>query len=121
MLRLEPLRIGGRCTVFALAQENGCKAVDWLMELPEEVRLKLYRAIAMLAEQGLIRNQQRFRRLEDGVYELKLRNPPVRLFCFQHGPDWVCTHGDRKPGQRELRVHIAKVKTLRKRLVEESS
>jgi len=80
---------------------------------------KLMAAVTRLANDGFVPNQQKFRRLDTGVYELKLRQPPVRLFCFQDGPDWVCTHGDRKPGQRELRTHIAKVKALRQRLMEE--
>ena len=119
MLRREVLRSGQRCTVFALVVDRGCEATDYLMELPEDVRLKVEAVFRGLADGGFLPNQQKFRRLDAGVYELKLRNPPVRLFCFQDGRNWVCTHGHTKPGPHELRTHVAKVKLLRKRWLEE--
>ena len=119
MLSREVLRSGRRCTVFALVVDHGCEVTDCLMELPEDVRSKMEAVIRGLADEGFVRNQQKFRRLDAGVYELKLRNPPVRLFCFQDGRNWVCTHGHTKPGPRELRTHVAKVKSLRKQWLEE--
>jgi len=119
MLSREVLRSGRRCTVFALVVDGRSEAAEWLNELPDDEFRKLMATVTRLAADGFIPNQQEFRRLESGVYELKLRHPPVRLFCFQHGPDWVRTHGDRKPGNRELRTHLAKVRTLRHRFLEE--
>ncbi len=121
MLTREELCRGRKYTVFALVADGGCEVTDYLLALPEDVRLKMHAAIKGLADQGFVPNQQKFRRLEAGVYELKLRNPPVRLFCFQDGPDWVCTHGHTKPGMRELQSHIAKVRALRKRYLEEKA
>ena len=105
--------------MYALVVDGGCETTDFLMELPENVRLKLEGIIRRLADDGFVANSEQFRRLEPGVYELKLRHPPVRLFCFQDGRDWVCTHGHVKPGSRELRTHVAKVRELRKRRLEE--
>ena len=119
MLSREVLRSGRQCTVFALVVGRGCEATDYLMELPEDVRSKLETIIRGLADEGFVPNQQKFRRLDAGVYELKLRNPPVRLFCFQDGRNWVCTHGHTKPGPHKLRTHVAKVKSLRKQWLEE--
>ena len=119
MLSREALRSGRRCTVFALLVDGRCEVTDYLMELPEDVRSKMEAVIRALADEGFVPNQQKFRRLDAGVYELKLRNPPARLFCFQDGRNWVCTHGHTKPGPRELRTHIAKVESLRKRWLEE--
>ncbi|MCX6841529.1 MAG: hypothetical protein NTX53_04495 [candidate division WOR-3 bacterium] len=119
MLNREALRSGRRCTVFALTIDGGCEVTDFLMELPADARVKLEIVIRGLADEGFLPNQQKFRRLDAGVYELKLRNPPVRLFCFQDGRDWVCTHGHTKPGPRELRTQMAKVRTLQKRWFEE--
>jgi hypothetical protein len=113
------LRAGRRCTIFALTIDGGCEVTDFLMGLPEDVRLKMETVVRGLADEGFLPNQQKFRRLDAGVYELKLRNPPVRLFCFQDGRDWVCTHGHTKPGPRELRTQVAKVRTLKKRWSEE--
>ena len=113
------LRSGQRSTVFAITVDDECEISDFLMDLPEDVRLKLEALIRALADNGFVPNQQKLMRLDAGVYELKLRNPPVRLFCFQDGRNWVCTHGHVKPGSRELLTHVAKVKTLRRRLLEE--
>ncbi len=119
MLSRLTLRSGVRCTVFALIIVGRCEVTDYLMELPEDVRSKLEGVVRMLANAGFLPNQQKFRRLDAGVYELKLRDPPVRLFCFQDGRNWVCTHGHTKPGPHELRTHVAKVRMLRKRWLEE--
>lgn len=119
MLSREVLRSGQRCTVFALIVDGRCEATDYLMELPESVRSKMEAVIRGLANEGFVPNQQKFRRLDAGVYELKLRDPPVRLFCFQDGRNWVCTHGHTKPGPHELRTHVARVKSLKERWLEE--
>jgi hypothetical protein len=120
MLNLEELcPRGEKCTVFALVVDGRAEAAEWLAELPEDVFGKLMAVACRLAANGFIPNEQKLRRLDSGIFELKVRHPPVRLFCFRLGQDWVCTHGDEKPGRRELRGHIAKVKTLRQRLLEE--
>ncbi len=119
MLSLEELRRGRRCVVFALVVDGRAEVPDFLNDLPRPHFDKMEGLVLRLASDGFIANREKFRRLDAGVYELKLWHPPVRMFCFQHGPDWVCTHADRKPGGRELRSHIAKVKALRQRYAEE--
>jgi len=119
MLSLEILRRGERCTVYVLVVDGDAEAVDALNDLTGAEFDKMETMIKRLADCGFIANQEKLRRLDAGVYELKLRRPPLRMFCFQIGPDWVCTHSDRKPGSRELRSHIAKIKALRQRYFEE--
>jgi hypothetical protein len=119
VLRLEELRRGRRSAVFALVVDDRTEVTDFLNDLPTPLFDKLEGTIERLADDGFIANQEKFRRLDTGVYELKLWRPPLRMFCFQHGPDWVCTHADRKPGSRQLRSHVAKVKALRQRYLEE--
>jgi hypothetical protein len=119
VLSLEELRRGRNCVVFALVVDGRADVSDFLNDLPRPQFDKMEGLVRRLASDGFIANREKFRRLDTGVYELKLWNPPARMFCFQHGPDWVCTHADRKPGSRELRSHIAKVKALRQRYAEE--
>jgi hypothetical protein len=107
-----------RCAVYALVVDGGSEALDCLYGLPRPQFDKMQVLIDRLATEGYISNKQKLRRLDSGVYELKLWAPPVRMFCFQDGPNWVCTHGDRKPGKRELKAQIAKVKSLRQRYLE---
>jgi hypothetical protein len=119
VLSVEELSRGRRGAVFALVVDGRDEVADFLNDLPLPLFDKLEVMIERLADDGFIANQEKFRRLDAGVYELKLWRPPLRVFCFQHGPDWVCTHADRKPGSRELRSHVAKVKVLRRRYLEE--
>jgi hypothetical protein len=120
VLNLEELRRGQKCTVHSLVVDGNCDASDYLDGLPDGTLQKIQAVICRLADDGFIPNRQKFNRLESGIYELKLRKPAVRLFCFQDGPDWICTHGDRKPGKRELQSHVARVRALRERYQRES-
>jgi len=121
MVTLEELHCGRTCTVFAVVVDGDCEASGYLMELSERARVKMRANIELLADTGFIWNEEKFRRLEPGIFELKLRRPPLRLFCFQDGRDWVCTHGSTKPGRRELRAHIARVRALRERWRKENA
>jgi len=120
MVYCEILQHGRECTVYSLVVDGGCETSDYLDELPDATLGRIQAVIEKLADEGFIPNRQKFNRLDTGIYELKLRKPPVRLFCFQGGPDWICTHGERKPGKRELQSHIAKVKALRERYLREN-
>lgn len=119
MLSREKLAPAGRSTVYELVLDGDRVMSGFLMSLQEGDRLKLYALIRMLAERGFIGNCRKLRRLEAGIYELKLRSPAIRVFCFRDGPDWICTHGQVKPGKSELRAQRAKVRALRERYVEE--
>ena len=120
MLTLEELcPRGQKCSVLTLVVDGRSEATEWLNELPEDAFGKLMAAASRLAADGFIPNEQKLRRLDSGIFELKLMHPPIRLFCFRFGPDWVCTHGDTKPGKPGLRKHIAKVMRLRQRYLEE--
>ena len=119
MLTFEELRRGRRCAVLALVVDGSSEIVDFINDLPRPQFDKMENLVQRLANDGFIANREKFRRLDTGVYELKLWHPPIRMFCFQHGPDWVCTHADRKPGSRDLLSHVARVKALRQRCAEE--
>ena len=121
VIETEDLGRGSSASVRALVVDGRSEILDFLNELPHDSFAKLQVLIGQLAEYRFLANQEKFRRLAAGIYELKLRKPPVRLFCFQDGPNWICTHGDTKPGKRELQSHVAKVQTLRRRYFEEKS
>jgi hypothetical protein len=122
LLFTETLRDGQRCFVFALVVDGQSEALDYLNELYELQKgdyNKMKAVIDLLGDLGFIANREKFNRLDDGIYEMKLRRPAQRLFCFQDGRNWICTHGDRKPGKAELRGHIDKVRALRQRYLED--
>ena len=120
MLGCEQLYVG-RGAVSVLVVDDRSEAAEWLNELPGDAFRKFMAVAKQLAAHGFIPNEQKFRRLDDDVYEMKLRHPPLRLFCFRHGRNWVITHGVTKPGARELRTQVAKVKSLRRRFMEETT
>ena len=121
MVETEVLHRGPSASVRALVVGGHSEALDFLNELPLDLFDKMQMLVEKLAEHRFLANQEKFRRLATGIYELKLRKPPVRLFCFQDRSNWICTHGDMKPGKRELQSHIAKVQALRRRYFEEKS
>jgi len=119
VLSLEELYRGTCGSVCALVVDGDSEVKRGLDTLDAGAVAKLRGIIRRLAESGFIRNEQKLRRLEAGIYEIKLHNPPVRLFCFGHGNLWVCTHMARKPGKRHLKDHVDRVKALRERMLME--
>jgi hypothetical protein len=119
VLSLEELYRGARSSVCALVVDGDSEVKRGFDTLDGRAVARLRGVIRQLAESGFIRNEQKFRRLDAGIYEMKLHNPAVRLFCFERGNLWVCTHVARKPGRRHLRDHIDRVKALRARVLME--
>jgi hypothetical protein len=51
------------------------------------------------------------RNIGDGVFEAKLRHPPIRAFMTRNGPHWEVSHFGPKPaGSRRLAVDRQKAK-----------
>jgi len=119
VLSLEELYGGARSSVCALVVDGDSEVKRGFADLDGRAVAKLRGVIRQLAESGFIRNEQKFRRLDAGIFEMKLHNPAVRLFCFEYGNLWVCTHVARKPGKRHLQDHVARVKALRERVLME--
>jgi len=119
VLSLDELYRGARSSVCALVVDGDSEVKRGFDTLDGRTVARLRGVIRQLAESGFIRNEQKLRRLDAGIYEMKLHNPAVRLFCFEHGNLWVCTHVTRKPGSRHLRDHIDRVKALRARVLME--
>jgi hypothetical protein len=119
VLSLEKLYGGARSSVCALVVDGDSEVKRGSATLDGRAVAKLRGVIRQLAESEFIRNEQKFRRLDAGIFEMKLHNPPVRLFCFEYGSLWVCTHVASKPGKRHLQDHVARVKALRERVLME--
>jgi phage-related protein len=118
MLSLEELYHGRTTAACALVVNGRCEVRDCVEQLPASAQRRILAVMQRLADYGLIADPHLFRRLDTGIYELKEHSMSYRVFCFQSGRDWVFTHGAKKPGKRELRQHIDKVKALRVRFTE---
>lgn len=81
-------------------------------------RRKLLALLERTAMSGLPRNEQRFRLLEDGIYEFKAGQ--ARLTCFfDKNRIIVCPHGFTKKQQKTRRRDIDKAIDLRAAYQEE--
>jgi hypothetical protein len=75
-----------------------------------------------LSDSVILPRENSFRHLGEQVYEIKEHTIPLRLFCFVHrGRVVVCTHITKKPGRKQLRNEIEKVKQLRARCLREGT
>ena len=118
MITLRLVRRGDQKTLYALAQESGrCRYEKFIDALVEKDRIKLTSLLDRTASHGLPRNAQRFKHLEDGIYEFK--SDQHRLLCFQL-PDnlIVITHGLTKKKNRMPRAEIERAKRMRTEFLE---
>lgn len=96
---------------------SACQAEDFLNDLraSDEASYKsLMNVLRLCAEQGPIKNLQKSRHLEDGIFEFKSQQAD-RLYYFYPGePNTiVITHGAPKPKDKLVPVEIMKAKQIR--------
>jgi hypothetical protein len=120
ILRLVPLEIGPLMQVYDLERDGRRDAREFLDSLDTSAQSRLVKTFRQLAQTGRAgREEQRFKRLEGPVWEIKERSVNVRLFCFRWGNAIiVCTHGLKKPAGRGSEVYRNAINKV-KRLLEE--
>lgn len=59
---------------------RSCPAGEFLDELPKQSRTKLDVIFELLGDKGRIHNITKFKKVEDGIFEIK--SDQVRIFCF---------------------------------------
>jgi phage-related protein len=86
---------GKRTVVWALASDGDCPAKDFYDSLEERDQAKVRNLFDMMAEQGFIKNREKFKPIEGKLYEFKAFQ--IRLPCFFDRTNRVVvTHGFRK-------------------------
>jgi hypothetical protein len=104
-----------RWSVLALCSGDGCPLLDDLSDerkAPREDGRKILRRLDSIAAAGPPRNAQQFRRLREGIFEIK--GGLLRVLCFFDGERFVIrTHLLRKPKKRELAAQIDRAQSLR--------
>ena len=76
-----PEYVGSKLTIECMERVDGLyPAGEFLDELPERSRRKLDVIFEMMGDQGRIQNKTKFKKVEDGVFEIKSHQ--VRIFCF---------------------------------------
>lgn len=106
---LKRMRQGARFTIYALADDHGCKLLDFLSEVdgtrPSEAA-KLFRLIDFVAEAGPPRNEEKCRKLENDLWEFKTCGGIRVLWFYDAGQIIICSHGFIKQRQKTPRREI---------------
>jgi hypothetical protein len=105
---------GREFDLYALEHNGRRELLDFLVELRASANaefLKLLRAFDRTAACGLMKNEQRFKRLTPDIYEFKTFGG-VRVLCFREGRSIIIlTNGFKK--KKKYDDEIVKAKHLR--------
>ena len=91
-------------------------AKDFLVDLPQKMRAKLYRAIDMLESNGVDLREPYSKHLNDGIFELRAQvgsDISRVLYFFMVGRKAILTHGFIKKTQKTPPSEIDKAKQYR--------
>jgi len=93
--------------------------VEFIMSLPDEEKARLAALFAVMGDRGAIWNEEKFKHLDDKIYEFKAHHN--RMLCFFFKDDLVIiTHGFVKKRQKTPRKEIETAKAIQKDYVERS-
>ena len=84
--------------IFAWKDKNSCQVIEFLADLDEKDKKDAKRLVYLIqrtADEGIIKNEQQSRLLEDGIYEFKAPNTSRILYFFDRNHIIVCTQGFR--------------------------
>ena len=102
---------GRKCNVDYACRLNGKKpAKEFIESMTEKERIKLQLILRMRVDKGRVSNEQKFKKLEGPIWELK--SDKIRVLCFQDGKCWVLTNGFRKDTRKTRRKYIELAKTI---------
>lgn len=101
---------------YAVCSNRAMPAKDFVNALGERDQRKLDVLFRRMVEHGLIRNIQKFKRVEGKIYEFKAHQ--VRVSCFQIGDRWVLTHGFIKKGDRWPKQELRRAERIMEEHIE---
>ncbi len=120
-MRLELVTQGRRYSIWAIVRTEDppdCPAIEFLGSLGEASRKKVANVLRLHAEEGPIKNEQKSRFLEDGIYEFKTTAGVRLLYFFTSGQRTILTHGFKKGSK--LTMEVRRAKRLRREWMKQS-
>ena len=104
---------GEGCSIeAAICSNESIPALEYYESLSERDQAKFFYLFKLMAQMGQIRNTEKFRHLEDGIFEFKAK--PYRILCFwTEGRKLILTNGFLKQSQRIRRRDLDLSKTIR--------
>ncbi len=109
-----PVAYEGSCkkVVFALRHDGGSPAAAFYDALSFSDQAKLLTLFERMGDHGRIANREKFKKIEDGLFEFK--SFQIRMPCFfLAGGLVVITHGFRKKRDKIPRAEIDKARRIR--------
>lgn len=95
-----------------------CPAIEFLGSLEDASRKKVVNILRLHAEEGPIRNEQKSRLIDDGIYEFKTTDGIRLLYFFAPGHRTILTQGFKKG--TKLAIEVRRPKQLRAEWMEKS-
>jgi Phage derived protein Gp49-like (DUF891) len=113
------IKLGRIFDFYALEHNGRCEILDFMIDIRSSAGAefaKLIRSLDWTTDNGLMRAEERFKRLSPNVYEFKTRGG-VRILCFLDGRSIiVLTNGFRK--KKKYDDEIRRAENLRSAYLE---
>lgn len=104
---------GSAFSVYEILSGDRSHVEEFFHELPLDLKSRLFRLIAFIADHGTPSNQRKFRHEEDGIYAIK--QGQARIYCFlDAGRVILLTHGTIKKKEKADPEDLKRAKRLRK-------
>jgi len=103
---------GAAFSIHEILRNGRSYVEEFIKTLQEDTRDRLIRLIERLADKGMLRNDQKFRLEEEGIFAIK--QGQVRVYCFfDAGRVIILTHGTIKKRQKADPEDLKRAKRLR--------
>lgn len=120
LLPEEERNIPCKKTILYVLTGSKCWAREYIDTLEDKDKSKLLALLNRIVDHGPPRNKEKFKHLEDGIFEIKSYQD--RLPCFydkNRRNALVITHGVKKKSPKLPREEIKKAKNMRKAYYQE--
>jgi phage-related protein len=107
-MTLTTLYAGKEYTLSALVINGDCLVQEFLSGLDKQSERQIMSLLERTGDNGPLRNEEKFKRLEGKIYELKTRTGVRILSFFGEGHSLILTHGFFKPSKKKLKMEISK-------------
>ena len=114
---IDLLAQGPKCRLYALIIKKKCLVQEYISNLDKSDQKKIFALLKHIAENGPPTNEQKFKYINDGIWELKTRSG-IRILSFfqdtKSRDSLILTHGFRKAKQKIFDRHLERAIAWRK-------
>ncbi|MEI9865183.1 MAG: type II toxin-antitoxin system RelE/ParE family toxin [Limisphaerales bacterium] len=115
------IKSGIAFSIWRLEENGKCEMLEFWENMDNGYRAKIDRSFRWTVENGLLRNNEKFKYIGDGLYEFRTIDG-VRVFCFlDEGKMLICTGGYIKKKDKLDPAEISRAKILKSKYESEKS